>query len=265
VSGDRFAERRADARATGLRSRVTEPAGEIEVNVRGHRLVLMAERAVFVPALRAVFVADLHLGKADAIAATGVPMPPRAIAECWTRDLSRLLVLARRVDARSVYVLGDLLHARSSRSAEALEAIEAFVAAAACEVTLVRGNHDLSAGDPPTASGIVCVDEPHEVAGMWLRHHPPGAIGDAGELTLCGHIHPAVRVGVGVSGGERAGCFHLSAAGVLTLPAFGSLTGCKVIEPGQGDRVWVVGPGEMLEVPTSVCGVRMSRGRARGV
>lgn len=202
---------------------------------------------------RALFVADLHLGKADAIAATGVPMPPRAIAECWTRDLDRLLALARRLDAHHLYLLGDLLHARSSRSSEALAALANFAAAVQSPITLVRGNHDLHAGDPPTASGIRCVDEPFTCEGLTLRHHAPTTtprgVSTAGSLTLCGHIHPAVRFGAG-AGVERAPCFHLSAGGVLTLPAFGSLTGCKVITPAPDDQVWAVGPDTVVQIPT---------------
>lgn len=234
---------------------------EVVAQFAGHCLTLLPERAAFDAAARSLFVADLHLGKADAIAATGVPMPPRAIAECWTRDLDRLLTLARRLDTRHLYLLGDLLHARSSRSHEALAALADFAAAIQCPITLVRGNHDLHAGDPPTASGIRCVDEPFACEGLILRHHPPSTSPDAHTLTLCGHIHPAIRLGGAGLAGDRAACFHLSAAGVLTLPAFGSLTGSKVIQTSPGDRAWLVGPDALIEIPWTAAAVRAGRPR----
>ena len=69
----------------------------------------------------------------------------------------------------------------------------------------------------------------------------------ADTLTLCGHLHPAVRLRGPVSS-LRADCFYLTPA-ALVLPAFGAFTGSKVITPRTHDRVFVVGDREVIECP----------------
>jgi metallophosphoesterase superfamily enzyme len=49
-------------------------------------------------------------------------------------------------------------------------------------------------------------------------------------------------------GSRRAPCFWFtSTRGVL--PAFGTFTGCAMIRPGRGDRVFAVGDQQILEIP----------------
>src|SRR5689334_22573606 len=84
-----------------------------ETGLCGERVVLHAERALHWPAGRALFVADVHLGKAASFRAGGVPLPRGGTQA----DLARLGSLMARTGAERLFVLGDFLHARAGRVA----------------------------------------------------------------------------------------------------------------------------------------------------
>jgi len=75
---------------------------------RGHRLDLLAERAVWDPEQRTLLVADLHLGKAEVFQAHGVALP----SDGDGASLNALLELSHRFHPAQVVVLGDLIHGR---------------------------------------------------------------------------------------------------------------------------------------------------------
>lgn len=206
----------------------------------GEEVALLPSRGLWWESQRTLFVADVHLGKPAAFRAMGIPVPEAASRA----DLQRLGALVDALGAHRLVILGDLLHARQGRTPETIEGfIDWRAGRAAVEVLLVRGNHDRSAGDPPEAWGVRCVDGPHALGPFVLRHEPAT---DERGYVLCGHIHPAVRLhGAGASS-LRAPCFWLGAR-VGVLPSFGSFTGAKAIAPVAGDRVFVVGDGCVAE------------------
>jgi hypothetical protein len=48
----------------------------------------------------------------------------------------------------------------------------------------------------------------------------------------------------------RAACFYFS-KNLALLPAFGSFTGTHPVSPRAGDRVFAVGDGRVIMLPTS--------------
>ena len=75
----------------------------LRVRIAGETVDLHAERALHWPTTQTLFVADVHLGKAAAFRAGGVPIPRGATAE----DLARLNALIVRTRAKRLVVLGD--------------------------------------------------------------------------------------------------------------------------------------------------------------
>jgi metallophosphoesterase superfamily enzyme len=108
-------------------------------------------------------------------------------------------------------------------------------------VLLVRGNHDIGAGDPPAELGFRCVNEPWDSAPFSFRHHPEP--GDA--YVLAGHVHPAVRLGGPGGLRERLPAFVFGRR-VGLLPAFGSFTGSADVEPASSDRIFVIADDEVI-------------------
>jgi DNA ligase-associated metallophosphoesterase len=212
----------------------------IDCLVAGEKLVLLPEKAAYWPAKKALFVADFHLGKAASFRSAGIPLPSGTTGE----NVERLEHAVERTKAKRVIFLGDFLHSAAGRVPRTLERFAAWRAArSGVEITLVRGNHDARAGDPPEGFGMRCVDAGAEVAPFVLNHEPGAA---RGGYALAGHIHPSVRMS-GEGESLRLPCFWFGARyGVL--PAFGAFTGTAVIRPRVGDQVYVIAEEEVLKV-----------------
>lgn len=214
------------------------------IDWHGESLMLLPDRAVFWPRCKAIIVADLHLGKAAAFRAAGIPVP-----EVIHTDLDRLSRLLDEHSAERLVIAGDLLHARSGRTDAVLRALSTWRESRRdARITVVRGNHDAHAGDLPLDLGFECVDGPFA-----LHDHDPIAIGhdpevtdDHGRAVICGHLHPSITLGDGCTS-VRAAIFWVR-PNELVLPAFGRFTGCRDIRPQRGDRVFAVGEGSVLEV-----------------
>jgi DNA ligase-associated metallophosphoesterase len=213
----------------------------IECEVMGERLVLLPERTAFWPAKKVLFVADFHLGKAASFRSAGIPLPSGTTAD----NVQRLDRAIEQTHAKSVVFLGDFLHSAEGRAPRTLEAFATWRATRkSVALTLVRGNHDKKAGDPPAEWDARCV-EAGERLGPFILNHEPGA--SRGGYALAGHIHPAVRMSGAGEGSVRLPCFWFGARyGVL--PAFGAFTGSASVRPKRGDQVFVIAESEVLKV-----------------
>ena len=213
----------------------------IECVVAGEKLVLLAEKALFWPAQQALFVADFHLGKAASFRKAGIPLPPGTTTE----NVERLGRAIDKTHARQVVFLGDFLHSADGRAQSTFERFGAWRGArATLALTIVRGNHDKKAGDPPSDWNVRCI-EAGERLGPFVLNHEPGA--SRGGYALSGHIHPAVRLSGCGEKSLKLPCFWFGARyGVL--PAFGAFTGTAEVLPRKGDQVFVVAEEEVLQV-----------------
>ncbi len=219
------------------------PLTAYETALAGERVALHADRALHWPAGGVLFVADVHLGKAAAFRAGGVPLPRGGTG----RDLARLSALLALTGARRLVILGDFLHAAAGRVAALDEAFRAWRAAHdGVAVTLVRGNHDDRAGDPPPDWRVDVVAEPHAVAPFLACHQP--VVPESG-YALCGHVHPGVRLqGAAAADSARLPCFVLGRRRAI-LPAFGGFTGLALVAPARGDRVVAIAGPRLFALP----------------
>ena len=212
-----------------------------ECNVAGEKVVLLAERAMFWPAKKTLFIADFHLGKAASFRSAGIPLPAGTTAE----NVQRLDRAIGKSGARHVVFLGDFLHSAQGRAARTLATFQEWRdSRPRVELTIVRGNHDKKAGDPPECFSMRCIDA-GESAGPFVLNHEPGP--SRGGYALAGHIHPAVRLSAAGEKSLRLPCFWFGARyGVL--PAFGAFTGNAEVLPRKGDQVFVIAEQEVLQV-----------------
>jgi metallophosphoesterase superfamily enzyme len=237
---------------------------------------------------RTAFIADIHLGKAATFRRFGIPVPERASDDLARLDTlidearpERLVILGDLFHAKlglTPHVM-DAMHAWRARHTQ-------------LEIILIRGNHDRSAGDPAPSLGITPHNAPYDMAPFALLHEPEQAertpdshpktsnpksqISDPKSqisnpnsphhnpspshersprpcaMALAGHVHPAVRLRDPATGGSlRLKCFHVSHS-MTILPAFGSFTGAKIVEPREGDRVLAITPTGTIADLTSV-------------
>lgn len=207
----------------------------------GEQLHLLAERAIWWPAQRALLVADVHIGKSATFRALGVPVPSATDA----RTLERLAALVAVTSAARLLVLGDLLHAAHAHAPTVLGPLEHWrMQHAALEVILVRGNHDARAGDPPGMLNIQVVDEPLCVGPFALCHEPHA---HTAGYVLAGHLHPSVHLATRADS-LRLACFWFG-QDVAVLPAFGEFTGSVAVRPRAGDRVFGIADDRVIELP----------------
>ncbi|MGJ7528944.1 ligase-associated DNA damage response endonuclease PdeM [Variovorax sp. GB1P17] len=213
----------------------------LPVHWAGELLQLLPERALWWPGARVLFVADLHLGKAATYRALGQPVPGGTTLE----NLSRLDALIERHAPQRLVFLGDFLHAAQARIV--LATVEGWRARhAGIAMTLVRGNHDSRAGDPPDTLDIEVVDEPFLLGPFGCCHHPQS---HATHFVLAGHLHPACRLYGRGHDSMRLPCF-VSDARQAVLPAFGEFTGGLVMASAPGRRFYAVGGESVWAVPT---------------
>jgi DNA ligase-associated metallophosphoesterase len=211
------------------------------LSVGGHALTLLPQKAALLDGLSTLLVADAHIGKAVSFRKWGVPVPRGTTTE----TLSVLTALVEATQARRIVFLGDFLHSARSHAASTLGAVARWRRShAALELTLVRGNHDDRAGDPPAELGFEVVDEPLVLGGLALCHHPKPR---EGLYVLAGHLHPCVTLGGRAYDSMRLPCFHFGPQ-VGVLPAFGSFTGMHPIARTELDRVFAVAEDRVVEV-----------------
>ncbi|MGF6273925.1 DNA ligase-associated metallophosphoesterase [Massilia sp. UYP11] len=203
----------------------------VRVEVAGESLLLLPEKAIYWPGEEMLIIADIHFGKAAAFRSLGVPVPRGTTSE----NLAGLDALVAAHGARQVAFLGDFLHARAAHASSTQLAMLAWRQRHPdLALMLVRGNHDLHAGDPAAALGIAMVDEPHAIGPFAFCHHP-GV--DAPGYGLAGHVHPVYVLATRFDA-LRLPCFVVGEQGLI-LPSFGAFTGGHAVRPGPGERIYV--------------------------
>jgi uncharacterized protein len=207
-------------------------------------LTLLPERAVWRESSRSLFVADVHIGKAAAFRAAGLPAPAGTTRE----NLARLDALIAALNPRTLVVLGDLFHARAAYRDASLGEVAAWRGRhAGLAIRLVAGNHDLGAGPPPAELGLEVVDEPHGFDGLVCRHRPIDEAGEGAPI-LAGHVHPATRLYGPGHDRLRLPCYVLRGR-QLVLPAFGEFTGSAMASADAETALCVVAGDRLLYVP----------------
>lgn len=213
----------------------------LPLQVAGTRLLLLADKAAYWPEQQALLIADAHFGKAAAYRALGQPVPQGTTAA----NLQRIDKLLAQYACRQIIFLGDFLHAPASHATATLKTLSAWRwrhTELAC--LLIRGNHDLRAGDPPAELDINIVNEPYLLGPFALCHIPTP---HASHHVIAGHVHPAYRLQGKGRQSLRLPCFY-SEHGMTLLPAFGDFTGGMDIENASGRRIFVVHDGGIWSV-----------------
>ncbi|WP_349972106.1 ligase-associated DNA damage response endonuclease PdeM [Pseudomonas caspiana] len=213
----------------------------VPVNLAGAELWLLAEKAIYYPEYRALLIADVHFGKAAAFRALGQPVPHGTTQN----NLQRLDDLLQSYACDRLIFLGDFLHARQSRTPSTLQALSEWRSKyPTLAITLIRGNHDKHAGDPPSDLMIETVPEPLLLGPFALQHEPHP---HPTHHVLAGHVHPVYHLQGRGRQRLRLACFYLNERTSL-LPAFGAFTGGYNVEREGDSRIYVVGDGAVWAI-----------------
>lgn len=220
----------------------TPPGKPLAIGYAGETVWALPEHALWWPAQRVLFIADLHLGKAATYRALGQPVPSGTTNE----NLRRLSQLLQHYQPAQLVFLGDFLHAAQSRTLAVLQALATWRAGfSSLHCVLVRGNHDSHAGDPPPSLHIDVVDEPHLVGPFAACHHPQSHLTHA---VIAGHLHPALSLRGSGRDRLRLPCFCFEDRQAI-LPAFGEFTGGWLVSPQPGLHLYAVGGQAVWPLP----------------
>lgn len=229
------------------------------------QFVLLADRAVLWPRRSTLIVADTHFGKDSLFQARGIPVPN----DVTSNDLARLARLLGMTGCGRLLVLGDFFHGKESNDPTMTAHLRAWRdALSQVEITLIRGNHDVHAGDPCDSLGIETLnsltvdaikfrhdpvtdetcetDPPSETASNATpaSELPPGT----GAFTMCGHVHPATTLTDFDGSVVKVPCFVVDPRQMI-LPAFGRFTGTCTIARRPGRELLIASHGRVLRAP----------------
>ena len=192
---------------------LSRPADGLTLDFPAEPLVARPSGALWAPALGALLVADLHLGRSERTARRGgALLPPYETAE----TLTRLEAEVAAVDPRVVVSLGDSFDDDAAAAALGAEAGARLARLAAGRRWVwIAGNHDPAPRGLPGETAATL-----RLGGLTLRHI--GAPG-AGPGEVSGHLHPKATLALR---GRRIvrRCFLADRARIV-LPAFGAYAG----------------------------------------
>ncbi|MCC6241624.1 MAG: ligase-associated DNA damage response endonuclease PdeM [Gemmatimonadaceae bacterium] len=214
-------------------------SASLTITVADVSVQLRPERAIYIPSLQTLVVADLHWGKAAAFRAAHVPVPTGTTAS----DLARLSSALHSTGAERLIVLGDLLHAKHGRHPDTLATIHQWRQAhTSLAIDVVRGNHDHHAGDAPSTFNIRASDAPLRFGPFVGYHEPtPHATG----YVLSGHLHPHVTLRGRGRQSLTLPCFILGPT-IGILPAFTEFTGHGAYTPTPSDQVYAIAGDQVI-------------------
>jgi DNA ligase-associated metallophosphoesterase len=208
----------------------------------GNEVVLLAEKALWVPSQKCLVVADLHIGKIEHFRAAGIAVPSQANMH----TLLKLATLITHFRPEKVVFLGDLFHSVRNQSYDDLQTF--LSDAENIEFILVMGNHDIMSESAYQMLGLTVVDD-YFLDNLWLTHEPQ-TIYKPDFYNLAGHIHPGVRLKGKGKQGLTLPCFYFHEYyGVL--PAFGYFTGKAILKMDKKSTIFAIADDKIIHIPNS--------------
>ncbi len=208
-----------------------------EINLRGNRFILGADKEMYWPEKKTLIISDVHLGKTKHFTNNGIQVPSLVN----TNNYWRLSVLFDKYKADRVIFLGDLFHSVYN---EEWDKFKDYLANyPQIEWILVEGNHDILHPQHYKDAGLDVVELLAE-NGLCFTHEP---VDFKEGYNICGHLHPAVRMRGKAAQSLRLPCFYFSEKRGI-LPAFGEFTGALTIKPEKEDQVFVIAEKKVIQV-----------------
>ncbi len=211
-------------------------------SIAGEQLWLSDSRVVFWERTRTLILSDTHFGKTGHFRKAGIGVPQTVFME----DLQRLFSLIQYFQPVRLLVVGDFFHSTANKEAELFARWRHDHAG--LEIELVRGNHDILPVDWYRRQDIclhdnILTDGPFGFIHAWNEFAPD----NNGPYFFSGHIHPGIRLRGPGRQQVMLPCFYFGQQHAI-LPAFGGFTGLATLQPGPGDRVFVIGNKQLISL-----------------
>ena len=220
-------------------------AESLHINCQGETLLLHPERAIYWPAQRILFVADVHVGKEHRFGRAGVAIPGGISEDV----LIKLFALCERASAKRLIVLGDFMHSTPMQGESWLTMLSQLLDKHPnFSMDIVAGNHDRASGQAMIDKRVTWHEEKLALPPFHLKHEPDD---ESLQFVLCGHLHPAWRISQSRRSSIKAPIFWFR-KNYAVLPAFGDFTGGVVVDANESsDSIYMIGPNCVIKVPAS--------------
>ena len=212
----------------------------MHTEIGGHEWVLHPHKAVYLPALKILLIADLHLGKVNHFRKSGIPVPQAAN----DKNTEHLIDLLNQVKPERVILLGDLFHSHYNPEWEVFGQIRKHFSNVSFE--LVPGNHDIMSTYQYEKHEILLHDKQLILDNLFLTHEPLENV-PPNQFNISAHIHPGVRLNGKGRQSITLPCFYFTEQQAV-LPAFGLFTGLFCVNPKKKDKVFVIVDDKVMEI-----------------
>lgn len=215
---------------------------ESQIHLCGETLLLLGSRACFWPREAMLLLADWHLGKDAYFRASGYAMPSTI-----EHEMKRLEALIGAYQPKSVGFLGDVFHSRQEYGhSQFFDFTQSYPT---IHFYYITGNHD-----PETTERSIPNLSYHKSieAAPFLLIHGDRLPTDNKLFTIYGHIHPKIRVPMGM---RTSQLFPAAVIGAhdLCLPAFGTFTGGHEIPLNSDETYYFFADGEVYHFDKGSC------------
>jgi uncharacterized protein len=211
--------------------------------IHGQKLWLSGYRSIFWEEQSALIVSDCHFGKTGHFRKAGIAVPQQVYKE----DLQKLLDLVQHFQPSQLIVVGDLFHSHDNLELNWFKKWRNDLPE--LEIILVRGNHDILPQKWYADARIELAEEKLKIGSFVFSHE--NCETQEGEFIFCGHIHPGILLnGLGKQS-LRFPCFFFHHQYCI-LPAFSKFTGLAIMDPGEGEDVFIVVDNKVVKMANEV-------------
>ena len=210
---------------------------------------LLPQRAVWLPQMNAVCIADTHFGKAATFRLAGLAVPEGTTAAM----LKRIDKLVAETGAGTLIILGDFTHSGKVTASDYVdELVEWRDSMMSLNIAIVLGNHDRHSRRLIERLAIRIMEEGELFGQFELRHFPEVTTDGVNpqqrkRLVLSGHLHPGCSIAIAPKVFRKFPCFVIRQTQII-LPSFGEFTGLANVDRTQGQRIIACVEEELIEI-----------------
>jgi DNA ligase-associated metallophosphoesterase len=212
----------------------------LNFNLLGFEVLLLSQKALFLPTKRILLVSDLHLGKIEHFRASGIGLPLGATEQ----TILILDQLIQQWKPLQIIFLGDLFHSRKNSAFTLFE--DWRLRYSDIEMILIHGNHDIMSNQDYYDLGLKIYSEYH-IGSIWLTHEPQIITNEESRFNLAGHVHPGIRLRGKGKQSLTLPCFWFGDRQGL-MPAFGQFTGKHLVDIHENTIIFAIANDQVIRI-----------------